>query len=219
MPDDEDSILLTENDYHMRNNTTKTGLFFGSFNPIHLGHLMIASYMIEFTEIHDVWFIISPHNPLKEKSTLLSDVNRLYMVNVAVEDEPRFKASNIEFHLPQPSYTIDTLTYLQEKHPNHEFIMLAGSDILPSFHRWKNYEQLLNHYQFYIYPRPRGHCERSEATGIIYDTPHPSFTFVDAPMIEISASFIREGIREGKDMQYFLPAKVWKYVEEMGFYR
>jgi len=203
----------------MKQDTTKTGLYFGSFNPIHLGHLMIASYMVEFTDIHDVWFIISPHNPLKEKSTLLPDVNRLYMVNVAVEDEPSFKASNIEFHLPQPSYTIDTLTYMQEKYPTHEFILLAGSDILPTFHKWKNYEQLLSQYQFYIYPRPESHSERSKATGLSPFDNYPSIKFVDAPKIEISASFIRNGIREGKNMQYFLPAKVWKYVEEMGFYR
>ncbi|MBL7138135.1 MAG: nicotinate-nucleotide adenylyltransferase [Bacteroidales bacterium] len=195
----------------MKNEPTKTGLFFGSFNPIHLGHLMIASYMIEFTDIHDVWFVISPHNPLKDKSTLLPDVNRLYMVNVALEDEPRFKASNIEFHLPQPSYTIDTLTYLQEKHPSHEFILLAGSDILPTLHKWKNHKQLLNQYKFYIYPRPSSSSSPFEN--------HPSISFVNAPMIEISASFIRKAILAGKDMQYFLPAKVWKYVEEMGFYR
>ena len=192
----------------MRQDTIKTGLFFGSFNPIHLGHLMIASYMLEFTDIHDVWFVISPHNPLKDKSTLLPDVNRLYMVNVAVEDEPRFKASNIEFHLPKPSYTIDTLTYMQEKYPSHEFILLAGSDILGSLHKWKNWEQLLAQYRFYIYPRPGQSTSYS----------HPSIRFVDAPMVEISASFIRNAIREGKNMQYFLPAKVWEYVEEMGFY-
>ncbi|MBE0646291.1 MAG: nicotinate-nucleotide adenylyltransferase [Bacteroidales bacterium] len=202
----------------MRHDTTKTGLFFGSFNPIHLGHLMIASYMIEFTDIQNVWFIISPHNPLKEKSTLLPDVNRLYMVNVAVEDEPRFKASNIEFHLPQPSYTIDTLTYIQEKYPTHEFVLLAGSDILPSFHKWKNWEQLLAQYRFYIYPRcEESHHKPGNETNAIYS--HPSLTFIPAPRVEISASFIRNGIREGKDMQYFLPAKVWKYLEEMGFYR
>lgn len=213
----------------MRQDTTKTGLYFGSFNPIHLGHLMIASYMVEFTDIHNVWFIISPHNPLKQKSTLLPDVNRLYMVNVAVEDEPRFKASNIEFHLPQPSYTIDTLTYMKEKYPTHEFILMAGSDILPTFHKWKNYEELLSQFQFYIYPR---HCEESrrrpddeatpnsdEATPTNALSAHPSIKFVDAPQVEISASFIRNGIREGKNMQYFLPAKVWEYVEEMGFYR
>lgn len=216
----------------MKSNQTKTGLFFGSFNPIHLGHLMIASYMIEFTGLQDVWFIISPHNPLKEKSTLLPDVNRLYMVNVAVEDEPRFKASNIEFHLPRPSYTIDTLTYLQEKHPGHQFILLAGDDILPSFHKWKNWEQILGQYRFYIYPRlSRETCPQPDAEATRYPvnpvdstslssiSSHPSIRFVDAPRIGISASFIRNGIREGKNMQYFLPAKVWQYVEEMGFYR
>jgi nicotinate-nucleotide adenylyltransferase len=206
----------------MRKEATKTGLFFGSFNPIHLGHLMIASYMIEFTDIHNVWFIISPHNPLKEKSTLLPDVNRLYMVNVAVEDEPRFKASNIEFHLPQPSYTIDTLTYLSEQYPTHDFILLAGSDILSSFHKWKNYEQLLSQYRFYIYPRcgeSHHRCD-DEATRLGNEaTSHPSIRFIPAPMIEISASFIRNSIREGKDMQYFLPAKVWRYIDDMGFYR
>ncbi|MFH1160044.1 MAG: nicotinate (nicotinamide) nucleotide adenylyltransferase [bacterium] len=195
----------------MKPAATKTGLFFGSFNPIHLGHLMIASYMVEFTDITEVWFILSPHNPLKEKATLLPDVNRLYMVNVAVEDEPKFRASNIEFHLPKPSYTIDTLTCLQEQYPGKEFILLSGSDILPSFHKWKNHEQLLNLYKFYIYPRP-------DTAPSPYDT-HPSITFLPAPLIELSSSFIREGIREGKNMLYFLPAKVWKYIDEMGFYK
>lgn len=210
----------------MKHDTIKTGLFFGSFNPIHLGHLMIASYMLEFTDIHDVWFVVSPHNPLKEKSTLLPDVNRLYMVNVAVEDDPRLKASNIEFHLPKPSYTIDTLTYMEERYPNHEFILLAGSDILGSLHKWKNYEQLLANYMFYIYPR---HDEKpiqnteNESDNLMIDTAtlrsHPSLRYIDAPMVEISASFIRNAIREGKNMQYFLPANVWEYVEKMGFYR
>lgn len=189
----------------------KTGLFFGSFNPIHLGHLMIASWMTEFTDIGQVWFVISPHNPLKEKSTLLADVNRLYMVNVAVEDEPKFKASNIEFHLPQPSFTIDTLAYIGEQYPDREFVLIAGSDTLPTLHKWKNYEQLLEHYPFYIYPRPN--TEKSPFDG------HPNVRFVDAPVVEISSSFIRSAIREGKNMQYFLPAKVWDYIEKMGFYR
>lgn len=209
----------------MKQETTITGLFFGSFNPIHLGHLMIASYMIEFTDIHDVWFVLSPHNPLKEKSTLLPDVNRLYMVNVAVEDEPLFKASNIEFHLPQPSYTIDTLTYMQEKFPSREFVLLAGTDILNSLHKWKNYEQLLAHYHFYIYPRrssepgfPEEAADHTHSEAA-YLRNHPSIRFVHAPLIGISASFIRNGIREGKNMQYFLPAKVWEYVEKMGFYK
>ena len=189
----------------------RTGLFFGSFNPIHLGHLMIASWMTEFTDIGQVWFVISPHNPLKEKSTLLADVNRLYMVNVAVEDEPKFKASNIEFHLPRPSFTIDTLAYIGEQYPDREFVLIAGSDTLPTLHKWKNYEQLLEHYQFYIYPRPN--TEKSPFDG------HPHVRYVEAPLVEISSSFIRSAIREGKSMQYFLPAKVWDYIEKMGFYR
>jgi nicotinate-nucleotide adenylyltransferase len=189
----------------------KTGLFFGSFNPIHLGHLIVAGYMLEFRGLHEVWFVISPQNPLKDKATLLPDVNRLYMVNVAVEDEPRFRASNIEFHLPVPSYTIDTMTYLQEQYPAKEFVLIGGSDILPTLHKWKNYEQLLNLYHFYIYPRPF-------AGPSPYDN-HPHIMLTGAPLIEISSSFIRQGIREGKDMHYFLPEKVWKYLEEMRFYR
>jgi nicotinate-nucleotide adenylyltransferase len=190
---------------------SKTGLFFGSFNPIHLGHMMIASYMAEFTDLDQVWFVISPQNPLKDKATLLPDVNRLYMVNVAVENERKFRASNIEFHLPKPSYTIDTLTYLGEKYPGRDFVLIAGSDILPTFHKWKNYEQILEQYHFYLYPRPS-----TEPNP--YDS-HPAFTRISAPMVEISSSFIRKSISEGKNMQYFLPEKVWKYIEEMGFYR
>lgn len=189
----------------------KTGLFFGSFNPIHMGHLMIASWMVEFTDISQVWFIISPQNPLKEKSSLLPDVNRLYMVNLAVEEDSRFKASNIEFHLPRPSYTIDTMTYISEQYPDKEFILIAGSDTLPTLHKWKNYEQLINLYSFYIYPRP-------ETPKSPFDD-HPHIHFVQAPLVEISSSFIRESIRQGKNMNYFLPEKVGKYLEEMGFYR
>jgi len=188
----------------------KTGLFFGSFNPIHQGHLMIANYMVEFTEISQVWFIVSPHNPLKEKSTLLADHHRLAMANIAVEDDPRFRASNIEFHLPQPSYTVDTLAYLTEKFPEKEFVLIAGSDNLPSFSKWKNYEELLNRYQLYIYPRP-------DTPASQFDN-HPHIHFTNAPLIEISSSFIRQGIKDGKNLRQFLPEKVWKYLTEMHFY-
>jgi nicotinate-nucleotide adenylyltransferase len=190
---------------------TKIGLLFGSFNPIHNGHLMIAGYMAEYTDLSQVWLIVSPHNPLKEKSTLLADNHRLAMANIAVEDDPRFRASNIEFHLPQPSYTIDTLTYISEKHPDKEFVLIAGSDNLPTFHKWKNYEQLLEFYQLYIYPRP--------AAGQTQFDNHPNIRFTAAPMIDISSSFIREGIKQGKNMRHFLPEKVWKYAEEMHFYK
>ena len=131
----------------------KTGLFFGSFNPIHIGHLVIANYMLEFTDLDEVWFIISPHNPLKDKKTLLGDHHRYYMVNMAIEDNYRLKASNIEFNMPQPSYTIHTLAYLKEKYPDKNFILIAGSDNLPTFHKWKNYEEILKQYSLYVYPR------------------------------------------------------------------
>lgn len=195
----------------MKEKTHQTGLFFGSFNPIHIGHMIIASYMVEFAGLDEVWFVISPHNPLKEKSTLLPDANRLYMVNIAVEDDPRFRASNIEFHMPRPSYTIDTLIRLQEQYPTHQFALLAGSDILGSFHKWKNYESLLAQVKLIIYPR-------YDSRPSEFDD-HPSIRFVDAPLLEISASFIRKAIKEGKNMQYFLPEKVWKYIDEMMFYR
>ena len=191
--------------------SSKTGLFFGSFNPIHTGHLMIASYMAEYTDLGQVWFVVSPHNPLKEKLTLLAGNHRLFMVNLAIEDDTRFKSSNIEFKLPRPSYTIDTLTYLSEKFPKREFVLIAGSDNLPSFHKWKNHEELLKQYRVYLYPRPGEVKSRFDH--------HPSITKVDAPLITISSSFIREGIHQGKNMRYFLPEKVWQYIQEMNFYR
>ena len=190
--------------------SNKTGLFFGSFNPIHQGHMMIANYMVEFTDVSQVWFIVSPHNPLKEKATLLADHHRLAMANIAVEDDPRFRASNIEFHLPVPSYTIDTLTYLTEKYPEREFVMICGSDNLPSLSKWKNYEELLNRYHLYIYPRP-------DTEPSSFDN-HPHVHFTKAPLIEISSSFIRQGISDGKNLRQFLPEKVWKYLTEMHFY-
>lgn len=195
----------------MKGERPKTGLFFGSFNPIHNGHLMIASYMIEFAGIDEVWFILSPQNPLKETSSLLPELNRLYMVNVAVEDDPRFRASNVEFHLPRPSYTIDTLFHLKEQFPLHDFILLAGSDILTTFHQWKNHMQLLEMISIYLYPRP-------ETLPSPFDL-HPSIRFIKAPLLDISASFIREAIKAGKNMQYFVPDKVWNYIEDMQFYR
>jgi nicotinate-nucleotide adenylyltransferase len=189
----------------------KTGLFFGSFNPIHSGHLMIASYMAEYTDLKQVWFVVSPHNPLKEKSTLLAGNHRLYMVNLAVEDDNRFRTSDIEFRLPLPSYTIDTLTYLSEKHPKKEFALIAGSDNLASLHKWKNHEALLDQYRIYVYPRPGTQASRFDD--------HPSVTRIDAPLITVSSSFIRNGIRDGKDMRYFLPDHVCRYIREMNFYK
>lgn len=194
----------------MQTSLKKTGLFFGSFNPIHIGHLILANYMVEFTEVSDVWFIISPHNPLKKKKSLLADHHRFYMVQLSVENDARFKASNIEFGLPQPSYTVDTMVYLTEKNPGHDFYLIAGSDNFESFHKWKNFEILLNRYKFLVYPRQGYYPGRYlEYSGV---------KMVDAPEIQISSSFIRKSINEGKDVRYFLPDGIYEYIKEMHFY-
>jgi len=190
--------------------TKKTGLLFGSFNPIHIGHLIIASYMLEFSDLEEVWFVVSPQNPLKERNSLLADHHRLMMVNIAIENDYRFRASNIEFNLPRPSFTIHTLAYLQEKYPAREFVIISGTDIFPTFHKWKNWEQLLEFYTFYVYPRPGSQDHEL--------TLHPSVRMFNAPMIEISATFIRQAIRDKKNMSYFLPDKVYEYILEMHFY-
>ncbi len=192
----------------MKNN--KTGLFFGSFNPIHIGHLIIAEYMLEFSDLDQIWFIVSPHNPLKKRKTLLADYHRIALVKTAIEDNPKMKASDIEFKMPKPSYTIDTLTYLNEKYPEKHFILIAGTDIFVSFHKWKNYKEILSQYEIYVYSRPD------------YDignySNHPKVKIFDAPLIEISSSFIRRAIKEGKNIEYMLPEKVSKYIYEMHFY-
>ena len=188
----------------------KTGLFFGSFNPIHLGHLIIANYMAEFTDLEEVWFVVSPQNPLKERTSLLPDYQRLDMVNMAIETDERFRTSDIEFRLPKPSYTIDSLSYLQERHPNHEFILISGTDIFPTFTKWKNWEVLLELYKFYVYPRPGS--DKHELTR------HPSVRVFPAPRVEISSTFIRKAICDGHDISHFLPERVWNYIKEMHFY-
>lgn len=188
----------------------KVGLLFGSFNPIHAGHMVIAGYMLGFTDLDDVWMVISPHNPLKEKKTLLADHHRYAMVQIAVEDNPRLLACNIEFKMPQPSYTIDTLVRLEEKHPDHQFVLIAGTDIFPTFHKWKNYTTLLENYKFYIYRRP-GFDPGPYAS-------HPRIVIFDAPLMEISSSFIRQAVADGRDIRYFVPDKVYEYIIEMHFY-
>ncbi len=189
----------------------KIGLFFGSFNPIHIGHLAIANYFVEFTDLQEVWLVISPHNPLKEKASLLAQHHRLYMVNLAIEDFPKFKSCDIEFHLPQPSYTIHTLAHLKEKYPQHQFCLIIGQDNLSSFHKWKNYEVILENHYLYIYPR-------LSATVSELDE-HPKVIFTAAPQIEISSSFIRKSIKEKKDIRFFVHPKVWQHIDEMNFYK
>jgi nicotinate-nucleotide adenylyltransferase len=188
----------------------KVGLFFGSFNPIHIGHLVLANYMLEFTELERIWFVISPHNPLKEKKTLLKDNHRLQMVRLAIGDHTKMKASNIEFKLPQPSYTVNTLAHLTEKYPDHEFALIMGSDNLLSFPKWKNYEFILQHHKIYVYPRPG-----SEGGAL---STHPSVKLTAAPLLEISSSFLREAIKNKKDVRFYFPGEVWTYLKEMHFY-
>jgi nicotinate-nucleotide adenylyltransferase len=189
----------------------KTGLFFGSFNPVHVGHMVLANYMLEFTPLEEVWLVVSPQNPFKEKSSLLNQGHRLLLVNLAIDDHPRIKSSNIEFSLPQPSYTIHTLTHLREKYPAREFALIMGQDNLPTFHKWKNYEEILLDHDIYVYPRP------SSATSDLEK--HPRVIMTHAPVIDISSTFIRNAIAEGKDVRYFLPAKVWEEIDVMNFYR
>lgn len=189
----------------------KIGLFFGSFNPIHIGHLIIADYFAENTDVQQVWFIISPQNPFKEKKSLLDEKKRLYMVNIAVEENPKFLSSNVEFHLPQPSYTIDTLTYLQEKYPQHTFVLLMGSDNLQNFHKWKNFEIILKNFSLYVYKRRGNEGIPENLIGNI--------SLFDVPLLDISSTFIRTMIHEKKSVRYLLPSPVWIYLSEMRLYQ
>lgn len=189
----------------------RIGLFFGSFNPVHNGHMVIAGYMAEFTALDQVWMVVSPHNPLKPAGSLLQDYHRFHLVELAIGDYRRLKASRIEFELPKPSYTVTTLAYLQEKYPEHDFALIMGLDSLETLPRWKDHELILQHHDIYVYPRP-GHDG-----GTLKDYPRVKRT--DAPMMEISASFIRKSIREGKDVRFMMPEAVDRYVDEMNFYR
>ncbi|MGB0886665.1 MAG: nicotinate (nicotinamide) nucleotide adenylyltransferase [Vicingaceae bacterium] len=198
----------------------KIGLYFGSYNPIHVGHLIIANHMATHSELDQVWLVVSPQNPLKTKATLLADYHRLAMVKIAVEGNNKLKASNIEFDLPQPSYTIDTLTFIQEKHPEHDFSVIMGEDNLRTLHKWKNYEQILNHYTIYVYPRVLTHQELA-ANSKLKKTPfkdHPKVNITEAPIMKISANFIRSAIKNKKDVRYLLTEPVYKYLIEMHFY-
>jgi nicotinate-nucleotide adenylyltransferase len=187
------------------------GLYFGSFNPVHIGHLAIAGYFAQFTELEQVWMVISPQNPLKEKKSLLKDHHRLAMVRAAIEDYPYLRASDVEFHLPRPSFTSHTLAYLEEKYPQHTFSLLLGSDTLETFHKWKNPEVILNRHRLYVYPRPG--YDGGELRN------HEKITWVEGvPTMEISATFIRQSIALKKDIRFLMPDKAWKYMTEMHFY-
>jgi nicotinate-nucleotide adenylyltransferase len=194
----------------------KIGLYFGSFNPVHIGHIAIAGYMTEFAGLDQVWFVVSPHNPLKKKETLLADHHRIYMTQLAIGDSDRLKASDIEFKLPIPSYTIDTLTYLKEKYLKNEFSLIMGEDNLYTLHKWKNADELVKKYPIFVYPR----SDSGKPSSLLLDQllSKADIQHVNAPLMDISGTFIRNGIKNGKDMSYFLPDAVWKYIKEMHFY-
>lgn len=188
----------------------RVGLYFGSFNPIHTGHLIIASHVLENCGLDQIWFVVSPQNPLKESKSLLNEYNRLHLVKLAIKDNPKFKASDIEFHLPKPSFTIDTLTYLDEKFPKNKFSVIMGSDSFQNLHRWKNPQQLLDRYPLIIYTRP----------GFDLSSPLPPgcTPATGAPMLDISATFLREQIRQGKSIQYLTTDEVAAYIQENRYY-
>ncbi|MDG2193585.1 MAG: nicotinate (nicotinamide) nucleotide adenylyltransferase [Polaribacter sp.] len=189
------------------------GLYFGTFNPIHIGHLIIANHMVEHSDLDEIWMVVTPHNPLKKKSTLLADNHRLDLVYRATENYPKIKPSNIEFSLPQPNYTVHTLAHIIEKYPAHSFSLIMGEDNLKSFHKWKNYTTILAHHHIYVYPRiSRGNIETR------FDN-HTKIHRIEAPIVEISSTKIREGIKTQKNTRPLLPEPVWEYIDEMNFYK
>ena len=189
------------------------GLFFGSFNPIHVGHLIIANHLVEHSDMDQIWFVVTPHNPFKKKSSLLDNNHRLAMVNIAVEEYQNLQSSNIEFDLPQPNYTVNTLIHIGEKFPEHNFSLIMGEDNLKSFHKWKNYEAILENHQVYVYPRITNGQENSEFLN------HINIHKVDAPIVEISSTLIRSSIKNHKNYRPLVPQNVWKYIDEMNFYK
>lgn len=186
------------------------GLFFGSFNPIHVGHLIIANHILNETALEKIWFVVSPQNPFKTSATLLNEYDRLHLVRTAVEEDPRIRASDIEFTLPKPSYTVNTLAFLSEKYPEHAFSIIMGSDSFQNLHKWKNYEVIIKRCPVYVYLRPGFE---------VVNTINSKLTIVDAPMLQISATQIRELIKNGKSVRYMIPQPVIEEIEKGGYYR
>lgn len=185
------------------------GLYFGSFNPIHVGHLIVANHVVNNTDIDKIWFVVSPHNPLKDSHSLLNEYDRLHLVNLAIEDNPKFRGSNVEFSLPKPSYTIDTLTYLTEKFPLERFTVVMGADSFQNIHRWKNFEQLLHRFPIIVYNRPGFE---------ILDTHGANITLLDAPLLQISSTHIRKQVKDKKSIKYLVPDKVEQYITSNKYY-
>jgi len=198
----------------------KIGLYFGTFNPIHVGHLIIANHMAEHAGLDQIWMMVTPHNPFKKKDTLLDDYQRLQLVHLATEDYSKIKASDFEFKLPQPNYTVNTLAHLQDKFPNHEFALIMGEDNLRTFHKWKNYEVILEHYNIYVYPRLE--AKNPSAIVVAVDSSFkndPKIHLIDAPVVEISSTFIRDCIKNKKNVMPMLPHKVWQYIDHNNLYK
>ena len=191
----------------------KIGLFFGSFNPIHNGHLILANHFVEHTNLDQVWLVITPKSPFKQKQNMLPNYQRLELVYRATHDYPKLNPSDIEFGLPTPNYTSDTLVHLEEKHPRKQFVLLMGEDNLAYFHKWKNYEVILERHALYVYPRKEKKVIPTQFQN------HPKITRVEAPEIQVSSSAIRKWIKEGKNIQPLLPPKSWEYLDEMNFYK
>jgi nicotinate-nucleotide adenylyltransferase len=189
----------------------KVGLYFGSFNPIHVGHCIIASHMAQNTPLDQVWLVVSPQNPLKPSGSLLNEYHRLYLVNLALEGDPKLKASDIEFHLPRPSYTVDTLAYLREKYPTHEFSLIMGSDSLQNLPKWKNYGNILENFSLYVYKRA--------GFEIIQLHDRARISEVEAPLLQISATHIRESVRKGMSIRYLVPENVREEIERNRYYQ
>ncbi|WP_111308650.1 nicotinate (nicotinamide) nucleotide adenylyltransferase [Confluentibacter sediminis] len=191
----------------------KVGLYFGSFNPINIGHLVIGNYLAEQSDLDQVWFVVTPHNPFKKKDTLLDNYQRLEMVYLATKEYPKLKPCDIEFNLPQPNYTINTLAYLQEKYPQHDFCLIMGEDNLKSFHKWKNYEVILENHHIYVYPRiSEGPIETQ------FDN-HKKIHQINAPIMELSSTYIRSAIKKGINVKPMVPQEAWIYLEQMNFYK
>jgi nicotinate-nucleotide adenylyltransferase len=201
----------------------KIGLYFGSFNPIHVGHLIIANHIAEYSNVDQVWMVVTPHNPHKKKDSLLNDYQRLELVHKAVENYSKIKASDFEFSLPQPNYTVNTISHLQDKYSNFEFALIMGADNLKSFHKWKNYETILKNHEIFVYPRLDNKNESnyndSEIILNISKEWHQKIHFIMAPVVEISSTFIRENIKNKKNVQPLLPLAVWEYIDYNNLYK
>ena len=199
------------------------GLYFGTFNPIHIGHMIIANHMAEHSGLDQIWMVVTPHNPLKKKDTLLDDYKRLHLVSLATEDYPKIKPSDFEFKLSQPNYTVNTLAHLKDKFPKYVFSLIMGEDNLKTFHKWKNYEVILQNHAIYVYPRLEDKGRTGEVISDDVDNfefiNHPKIHKINAPIVEISSTFIRENIKNKKNVRPLLPEKVWEEIDYNNLYR